>query len=65
MNIASCTSNKTRLVVDPSLDVIETAAIVHGSKKNGAIEIGGGTPKNFYLDSANAMAMHENSQRRP
>jgi len=37
--------------MDPLLDVIETTAIVAAAKKNGAIEIGGGTPKNFYLQT--------------
>jgi deoxyhypusine synthase len=33
------------------LDVIETAAIVRDAKVNGVIEIGGGAPKNFYLQT--------------
>jgi deoxyhypusine synthase len=37
--------------LDPFQDVIETTAIVRSSSKNGAIIIGGGAPKNFYLQT--------------
>ncbi|GJM25566.1 MAG: deoxyhypusine synthase [Phycisphaerae bacterium] len=37
--------------LNPILDVIETAAIVRDADKNGVIEIGGGSPKNFYLQT--------------
>ena len=37
--------------LNPMLDVIETAAIVGDAKTNGVIEIGGGSPKNFYLQT--------------
>jgi len=37
--------------LNPMLDVIETAAIVRDADKNGVIEIGGGSPKNFYLQT--------------
>lgn len=37
--------------LDPVLDVIETTAIVHDAKVNGVVEIGGGSPKNFYLQT--------------
>lgn len=37
--------------VDPIADVAETAAIVRESEKNGAIIVGGGSPKNFYLQT--------------
>jgi len=37
--------------LDPLLDVIETTAIVRDADKNGVIEIGGGSPKNFYLQT--------------
>ena len=35
----------------PSLDILESAAIVAGGRKNGAIEVGGGTPKNFFMQT--------------
>ncbi len=37
--------------LNPLLDVIETAAIVRDADKNGVVEIGGGSPKNFYLQT--------------
>jgi deoxyhypusine synthase len=37
--------------LDPLRDVIETTAIVAAAEKNGAIEVGGGTPKNFYMQT--------------
>jgi len=37
--------------LNPILDVIETAAIVRSAEKNGVVEIGGGSPKNFYLQT--------------
>ncbi len=39
------------LHINPNLDVIETVAIVMGAKKNGAILLGGGSPKNFYMQT--------------
>ncbi|MFQ5862535.1 MAG: deoxyhypusine synthase [Candidatus Brocadiales bacterium] len=41
----------SKTTVNPDLDVIQTAAIVHGSKKNGVVTIGGGSPKNFYMQT--------------
>lgn len=37
--------------IDPLQDVIDTTAIVKTASKNGAVEIGGGSPKNFYLQT--------------
>lgn len=37
--------------VDPILDVLETAAIVRASRKNGALIAGGGAPKNFFMQT--------------
>ncbi len=37
--------------LDPIRDVIETAAIVRGGKTNGVLQLGGGSPKNFYLQT--------------
>ncbi|MBM3334063.1 deoxyhypusine synthase family protein, partial [Candidatus Sumerlaeota bacterium] len=41
----------TPILIDPLRDVIETTAIVAAAKKNGAVEVGGGSPKNFYLQT--------------
>ncbi len=37
--------------LSPVLDVIETAALVRDAESNGVVEIGGGSPKNFYLQT--------------
>lgn len=42
---------KNPVQLNPILDVIETAAIVRDAKKNGVVEVGGGSPKNFYLQT--------------
>ncbi|MBI4359099.1 MAG: deoxyhypusine synthase family protein [Candidatus Nealsonbacteria bacterium] len=39
------------LHINPNWDVVETAAIVLGAKENGVILLGGGSPKNFYLQT--------------
>ena len=49
MAVSQLLSESVRL--DPILDVIETAAIVRDAKTNGVVEIGGGSPKNFYLQT--------------
>ncbi|MCK6486337.1 MAG: deoxyhypusine synthase [Phycisphaerae bacterium] len=37
--------------LNPMLDVIETAALVRAATRNGVVEVGGGSPKNFYLQT--------------
>jgi deoxyhypusine synthase len=39
----------SRLMVDPNADVNEVCAIIIAGKKNGCVILGGGSPKNFYL----------------
>ena len=39
------------LHINPNIDVKETAAIVMAAKENGAIILGGGSPKNFYMQT--------------
>jgi deoxyhypusine synthase len=41
--------NDSRLMIDPNLDVNEICAIILAGKKNGCVILGGGSPKNFYL----------------
>ncbi len=50
--------------LNPILDVIETAAIVRDADKNGVIEIGGGSPKNFYLQTQPTLSqiLHDDSK---
>ena len=39
------------ICLDPLKDVIETAAIVRAANKNGVVIVGGGSPKNFYMQT--------------
>jgi len=41
--------NGSTLMIDPSRDVNEVCAIILAGKKNGCVILGGGSPKNFYL----------------
>jgi deoxyhypusine synthase len=50
MNVAyHALMNAGRLMVDPSRDVNEVCAIILAGRKNGCVILGGGSPKNFYL----------------
>jgi len=40
-----------RILIDPMMDLMETTAIVWNAEKNGVVELGGGSPKNFYLQT--------------
>ncbi|NOX60020.1 MAG: deoxyhypusine synthase [Planctomycetes bacterium] len=50
--------------LNPVLDVIETAALVRDADKNGVIEVGGGSPKNFYLQTQPTLhqILHDSSK---
>jgi deoxyhypusine synthase len=41
--------NDSTLMIDPNRDVNEVCAIILAGKKNGCVILGGGSPKNFYL----------------
>jgi deoxyhypusine synthase len=41
--------NGGRLMIDPNKDVNEVCAFILAGKKNGCVILGGGSPKNFYL----------------
>jgi deoxyhypusine synthase len=41
--------NGGTLMIDPNKDVNEVCAIILAGKKNGCVILGGGSPKNFYL----------------
>ncbi|NOT43451.1 MAG: deoxyhypusine synthase [Acidobacteria bacterium] len=41
--------NDSRLMVDPNKDVNEVCAFILAATKNGCVILGGGSPKNFYL----------------
>ncbi|MDQ7029211.1 MAG: deoxyhypusine synthase [Ardenticatenia bacterium] len=55
MNVAALRLQGREIGFDPELDVNETAAIVYGTKraggKSGLLILGGGTPKNFALQT--------------
>ncbi|MGI0488723.1 homospermidine biosynthesis protein [Pantanalinema rosaneae CENA516] len=60
MNVAALALEGSKLVLDPSLDVNETAAIAYAARESGipevegksaALIIGGGSPKNFLLQT--------------
>ncbi|MGH9385235.1 MAG: deoxyhypusine synthase family protein [Vicinamibacterales bacterium] len=41
--------NQSQLQVDPNKDVNEICAIIRAAERNGCVILGGGSPKNFYL----------------
>src|SRR6266516_580493 len=51
MNVARNALDGSLLTLDPLADVNETTAIVHHATRNGVITLGGGSPKNFYLQT--------------
>jgi deoxyhypusine synthase len=51
MNVARHALDGNLLTLDPLADVNETTAIVHHATRNGVIILGGGSPKNFYLQT--------------
>lgn len=51
MNLARLALEGASLHVDPNRDVNETAALVWAGTRNGAIMLGGGSPKNFYMQT--------------
>lgn len=60
MNVAALSLEGSQLVIDPSIDVNETAAIAYTARESGisgvegksaAVIIGGGSPKNFLLQT--------------
>ncbi len=55
MNVAALALEGSQLVLDPSIDVNETAAIAYSAResegKSAAIILGGGSPKNFLLQT--------------
>jgi deoxyhypusine synthase len=55
MNIAAMSLKGNKLVIDPNIDVNETASIVLSAKasggKSGVLLVGGGSPKNFVLQT--------------
>ena len=51
MNLAKLKMNNSGIIVDTDYDILESTSIIYDSKKTGAIELGGGAPKNFYMQT--------------
>ncbi|GAX34491.1 homospermidine biosynthesis protein [Nodularia sp. NIES-3585] len=55
MNVAALALEGSKLIIDPSIDVNETAAIAYAAResegKSAAVILGGGSPKNFLLQT--------------
>jgi deoxyhypusine synthase len=51
MNVARHALDGSLLTLDPLADVNETTAIVLAAERNGVLILGGGSPKNFYLQT--------------
>src|SRR5215468_5925535 len=43
--------NDSHFMIDPNRDVNEVCALVRAGKQNGCVILGGGSPKNFYLQA--------------
>src|SRR5512136_1133961 len=51
MNVAAMKLRGGTTTIDPDLDVLESTAIVYDAEVNGVVILGGGSPKNFYLQT--------------
>ena len=51
MNLAYLKMINKGIFIDTDLDILESTAIIFNSKKSGAVELGGGAPKNFYMQT--------------
>jgi deoxyhypusine synthase len=51
MNVAAMKLRGGETTVDPDLDVLLSTAVVYDAKVNAVVILGGGSPKNFYLQT--------------
>jgi deoxyhypusine synthase len=51
MNVAAMKLRGGKTTIDPDLDVLLSTAVVYDAKVNGVMILGGGSPKNFYLQT--------------
>ena len=51
MNVAAMKLRGGETTIDPDLDVLQSTAIVYDADVNGVVILGGGSPKNFYLQT--------------
>ncbi len=56
MNLSYLKIQDRGITIDTDLDILQTTAIVFNSEKNGVISIGGGSPKNFYMQTQPTLA---------
>lgn len=56
MNLSYLKLQGKGITIDTDLDVLQSTAIVFDSKKNGVVSIGGGSPKNFYMQTQPTLA---------
>lgn len=56
MNLSYLKLKGKSIIIDTDLDVIQSTAIIFNSKKNGVLSIGGGSPKNFYMQTQPTLA---------
>ena len=56
MNLSYLKLREKGITIDTDLDVLQTTAIVFSSEKNGVVSIGGGSPKNFYMQTQPTLA---------
>lgn len=57
MCLAHLRLRDVKVSTTPELDVLQTTSIIHGSEKNGILVIGGGSPKNFYMQTQPMLGM--------
>ncbi len=63
MNLALEKTKTSSLVIDTDLDILESTAYVYHSKKNGSVQLGGGAPKNFYMQTQPMLSQIMNFDR--
>jgi deoxyhypusine synthase len=51
MNVAAMKLRGGPTTIDPDLDVLQSTSIVYDADVNGVVILGGGSPKNFYLQT--------------
>jgi len=56
MNLSYLKLRGKGILIDTDLDILQTTAIVFNSKRNGVVSIGGGSPKNFYMQTQPTLA---------
>jgi deoxyhypusine synthase len=51
MNVAAMKLRGGETTIDPDLDVLQSTSVVYDAEVNGVVILGGGSPKNFYLQT--------------